>query len=120
MLTEARTINILGTDVRVLFRRENEDPKLKTSVGYFDGSKSLIVIKILEPDENALGDLDKYQLEILRHEIIHAFFARKRPGQLFRPSRELGNQRGNGGLVCDPEPKDIQSVPGTKACVAYV
>ena len=73
MLTESRTINVLGTDIRVLFKKEAEDPKLKNMVGYFDGSKSLIVIKILEADDNSLGDLDKYQIEILRHEIIHAF-----------------------------------------------
>lgn len=73
MLTESRTINVLGTDICVLFKKETDDPKLKNIVGYFDGSKSLIVVKILEPDENYLGDLDKYQIEILRHEIIHAF-----------------------------------------------
>lgn len=73
MLTEPRTINVLGTDIRILFRKEAEDPKLSRMVGYFDGSKSTIVVKILTADENSLGDLDKYQLEILRHEIIHAF-----------------------------------------------
>lgn len=73
MLTESRTINVLGTDIRVLFRKENDDPKLKNMVGYFDSSKSLIVVKILEPDEFSVGDLDKYQIEILRHELLHAF-----------------------------------------------
>ena len=73
MLTESRTINVLGTDVRILFKKEADDPKLKNMVGYFDSSKSLIVVKILEPDDYSLGDLEKYQLEILRHEIIHAF-----------------------------------------------
>lgn len=73
MLTETRTINVLGTDIRIYFRKESDDPKLKGMVGYFDSSKSMIVVKILEPDENSLGDLDKYQIEILRHEIIHAF-----------------------------------------------
>lgn len=73
MLTEARTINVLGTDVRIQFKKEADDSKLKSMVGYYDGSKNLIVIKILEPDDYSLGDLDKYQIEILRHEIIHAF-----------------------------------------------
>lgn len=73
MLTESRTINVLGTDIRVCFRKEEEDKKLKSMVGYFDGSKSLIVVKILEPDDYSLGDLERYQREILRHEIIHAF-----------------------------------------------
>lgn len=73
MLTETRTINVLGTDIRIYFRKESDDPKLKGMVGYFDSSKAMIVVKILEPDENSLGDLDKYQIEVLRHEIIHAF-----------------------------------------------
>jgi hypothetical protein len=42
-------------------------------VGYFDSSKGWIIVKILEPDERSLCDLDKYQKEVLRHEIIHAF-----------------------------------------------
>lgn len=73
MLTESKTIDVLGTDVQILFRKEKDDPKLKSMVGYFDGSKSLIVVKILEPDEYSVADLDKYQREVLRHEIIHAF-----------------------------------------------
>lgn len=73
MLTEARMINVLGTDVKILFRKEEDDVKLKRMVGYFDGSESLIVVKILQPDDYSLGNLDRYQRDILRHEIIHAF-----------------------------------------------
>ena len=73
MLTESRTINVLGTDIRVLFKKEADDPKLKNMVGYFDASKSMIVVKILEPDDYSMGDLDKYRLEILRHKLLHAF-----------------------------------------------
>ena len=73
MNTKPKTINVLGADVRIVFRREEEDKKLKAAVGYFDGSLGLIVIKILEPDDHSVQDLDRYQKEILRHEIIHAF-----------------------------------------------
>lgn len=73
MLTTPITINVLGTDIQIQFRKTAEDAKLLGSVGYFDSSMHLIVIKILEPDATSLGDLDKYQREILRHEIIHAF-----------------------------------------------
>ena len=73
MLTEPKVITVLGTDVQILFRKENADSKLKIMVGYFDGSKHLIVVKILEQDEYSVGNLDKYQREVLRHEIIHAF-----------------------------------------------
>ena len=73
MLTEPKVIDVLGTDIQILFRKEKDDEKLKSMVGYFDSSKSLIVVKILEPDGYSLGNLDRYQREILRHEIIHAF-----------------------------------------------
>lgn len=73
MLTEPKVIDILGTDIQILFRKEANDSKLRNCAGYFDSSKSLIVVKVPEPDENSLGDLSRYQREVLRHEIIHAF-----------------------------------------------
>lgn len=72
-MTEPKVISVLGKDIQILFRKEDTDPKLKNCVGYFDSSKGWIIIKILEQDENSLGDLDKFQKEVLRHEIIHAF-----------------------------------------------
>lgn len=74
MLTEPNKINVLGTEIQIEFRKEDDDPKLKNCVGYFDSTLSLIVVKVLDPDAMALGDLRKYQKEILRHEIMHAFF----------------------------------------------
>ena len=73
MMTEPKVISVLGRDIQILFRKENTDPKLKNCVGYFDSSKGWIVCKILEPDERSLEDLDRYQKEVIRHEIIHAF-----------------------------------------------
>lgn len=73
MLMEPKVIDILGTDTQILFRKEKDDEKLKNMVGYYDSSKSLIVIKVLEPDKYSVGNLERYQREILRHEIIHAF-----------------------------------------------
>ena len=73
MLTAPKVISVLGTDIQILFREAKNDPKLLSCVGYFDSSKHLIVVKILEPDATSLGDLERYQKEIIRHEIIHAF-----------------------------------------------
>lgn len=73
MLTKERTVNILGTDIRVTFRKESEDAKLQNILGYFDGSKGLIVVKIPEPEQFSMGDLEKCQRECVRHEVIHAF-----------------------------------------------
>lgn len=73
MLTESRTINVLGTEIKVLFRKEKDDPKLEELGGYFDASESLIVVKIPEADVMSIGNLENHQKKTLRHEIIHAF-----------------------------------------------
>ena len=73
MVTESKTINVLGTDIKIHFRKESEGEKLEGMDGYFDGSQSMIVVKVITPDKRSLGDLEKYQREVLRHEILHAF-----------------------------------------------
>ena len=54
MLTKARTINVMGTDIRVEFRKPSDDKKLSNADGYFDHSTSMIVVLIPEPDENSV------------------------------------------------------------------
>lgn len=73
MLTEARVINILGTDVRVQFREEKADEKLLDAGGYYDSTENLIVVKIPEKDPMSVGNLEAHQKKVLRHEIVHAF-----------------------------------------------
>ena len=73
MLTESRTINVLGTDIRIIFRKEADDPQLEEMGGYFDSSENLIVVKIPEKDKHSLGNLEAWQRKTLRHEIVHAF-----------------------------------------------
>ena len=73
MLTEPRTINVLGTEIKVLFREEKQDPKLEELGGYFDATDNLIVVKIPEKDSMSVGNLENHQKIVLRHEIIHAF-----------------------------------------------
>ena len=50
MLTESRTINVLGTNIKIIFREEKQDPQLEDMGGYFDSSENLIVVKIPEKD----------------------------------------------------------------------
>lgn len=73
MLTETRTINVLGTDIKIVFREEKQDPKLLETLGYYDFSENLIVVKIPEKDTRSVGNLENAQKYTLRHEIIHAF-----------------------------------------------
>ena len=55
MMKYPKVINVLGTDIQILFRKDGEDPKLENCVGYFDSSKGWIIVKILEPDARSLG-----------------------------------------------------------------
>ena len=73
MLIEARTIEVLGTTIRVQFREEKQDKALEECDGYFDASESLIVVKIPKEYGMSLGNLENYQKKVLRHEITHAF-----------------------------------------------
>lgn len=67
------TLYILGTEYEVLYRREDDDPKLKKCAGYMDNSTKKIVVCEVEPDEMSLSDLTVYSKKVLRHEIIHAY-----------------------------------------------
>lgn len=73
MLTEPRTVDVLGTTIRIQFREEKQDKALEECDGYFDASESLIVVKIPNEDGMSLGNLENYQKKVLRHEIVHAF-----------------------------------------------
>ena len=73
MLTEPKTINVMGTDIRVIFRRDGQDEKLQDLGGYFDATENVIVVKIPEEDKDSLGNLENWQKKVLRHELIHAF-----------------------------------------------
>ena len=73
MLIETKTINILGTDVSVEFRKEADDEKLEDVLGYYDTSENLIVVKIPEVEKHSVGNPEAAQKKTLRHEIIHAF-----------------------------------------------
>ena len=66
-------VNILGTEYQVLFRKEEDKPKLKTADGYIDQSIKEIVVGIFEKDDTSIEDLVSYQKKVLRHEIMHGF-----------------------------------------------
>ena len=68
-------VKILGMEYEIIMDAEEKDyPKLKGLSGYTDFSIKKIVIRKFEKDEASLENLEYYQQEVLRHEIIHAFF----------------------------------------------
>jgi len=73
---KADTVNVLGTEYRLEYHSENDNPKLKDLLGFCEQySKKIVVSDMEEVKKDALcvEDIDKLQKKVLRHEIIHAF-----------------------------------------------
>ncbi len=67
-------LNIMGTEYKVLYKTDEEEPYLKTCDGFCDRSRKEIVIAQMQPNPDTYQvDLEWYRKKILRHEIIHAF-----------------------------------------------
>lgn len=110
-------LNILGTEYAVVVKKYDEDEAFaRLNIdGYCDGLIKKIVVCDMatykgwehEPAET----IEAAQRETLRHEIVHAFFQRKRPcQQLLRHRRPVGQERGDGGLDRPPGPEDLQGL----------
>lgn len=69
-------VNILGSEWSVKFGNEKEYPHLAKMDGYTDLSIREIVVDDMEASQGQIGaksDLESYQKQVVRHEIIHAF-----------------------------------------------
>lgn len=69
-------VNILGSEWNVKFGSEKEYPNLTNVDGYTDLSIREIVVdgmKALQGQIETKADLESYQKQVVRHEIIHAF-----------------------------------------------
>nr|DAG53482.1 MAG TPA: hypothetical protein [Caudoviricetes sp.] len=71
-------INILGSEWSVKFGNEKEYPNLEKMDGYSDSSVREIVVCDMKSSQGQAGakaDLERYQKQVVRHEVIHAFLA---------------------------------------------
>lgn len=69
-------VNILGSEWNVKFGNKKEYPNLTNIDGYTDLSIREIVVDDMEASQGQIGtkaDLESYQKQVVRHEIIHAF-----------------------------------------------
>ena len=69
------TINILGTEYEIFTQTEEENPKLKEANGLCEVYSRKIVIRDIKERPDSYENLEAYKRKVLRHEIIHAFFA---------------------------------------------
>ena len=69
-------INILGSEWNAKFGNEKEYPNLAEMDGYTDSSTKEIIVDDMKASQGQTGakaDLESYQKQVVRHEIIHAF-----------------------------------------------
>lgn len=69
-------VNILGSEWSVKFGSEEEYPSLAKMDGYADSSIREIVVDDMKASKGQIeskADLESYQRQVIRHEIIHAF-----------------------------------------------
>lgn len=68
-------VNILGTEYEVVTQTDSENPKLKQADGLCEVYSHKIVIREIENTSDSYENLEAYKRKVLRHEVIHAFFA---------------------------------------------
>lgn len=66
-------INILGTEYRVKYQEQEDNPKFDEVDGYIDNATKEIYIMIQKSDKNSVSNTSYHQDCVLKHEIIHAF-----------------------------------------------
>lgn len=69
-------INILGTEYEILIQSEDDNPKLKESVGLCEHYSKKIILSSLDEaktDVMCVDNLPEFEKKVLRHEVIHAF-----------------------------------------------
>ena len=68
-------VDVLGTKYSIIKSNKADDVKLERFSGYCDTSVNQIVIDTFKADDLSVADLGKYEKEVLRHELVHAFLS---------------------------------------------
>ena len=69
-------VNILGTEYEIIEQTEEQNPKLKNNNGLCEIYSHRIILNAdIQEDELTYENFQEFKNRVLRHEIIHAFFA---------------------------------------------
>lgn len=70
-------VNILGAEYEIIEQSENENQKLEGANGICEIWSKKIVIEsnLIEPHKMLVEEPERFKRKVLRHEIVHAFFA---------------------------------------------
>ncbi len=66
-------VDVLGTKYSIIKSDKTRDVKLENLAGYCDSSVNQIVIDTFRTDNLSKANLDEYEKEVIRHELVHAF-----------------------------------------------
>lgn len=67
-------INILGTEYEIIVDKNDDNPKLRNNDAYAELLSKKIVISQFGYDDMTVENLEESVREVVRHEIVHAFF----------------------------------------------
>ncbi len=67
-------VNVLGTVYAIETHTWNDDRKLHEALGYVEQYSKKIILKDILADCMTVEDLEQLRREVVRHEIVHAFF----------------------------------------------
>lgn len=67
-------VDVLGTTYTIIKSDRSKDVRLEGLDGYCDSSINTIVIDTFKTTDTSKVDLNRYEKEVIRHELIHAFF----------------------------------------------
>lgn len=69
-------VSILGTEYEIIEQTEEQNPKLRNNNGLCEIYSHRIILNAdIQEDELSYENLQEFKKRVLRHEIIHAFFA---------------------------------------------
>ena len=66
-------VDVLGTKYSIIKSDRIKDTKLENLAGYCDSSVNQIVINTFKTDNMSKSNLNQYEKEVIRHELVHAF-----------------------------------------------
>lgn len=70
----SKKVNILGTEYKIIYQTQNENPKLVDANGLCECYSKELILNFADLDDpDSFANIDEYKKKVLRHEIMHAF-----------------------------------------------
>ena len=66
-------VDVLGTKYSIIKSDQTKDCKLENLAGYCDPTVNQIVVDTFKTNDMSKADLNQFEKEVIRHELVHAF-----------------------------------------------